>query len=238
MKEILEELKGSMGGIVGSFVVTENGDVASQDVPELMEEPIIRVSRTMHHVIKVIKATRSVDKLTVDSENAQLISIPTNNRILAVIAEKNINQPLFKLMSNMAAAQIKDSPTQSPPPKEPEFNGTKICELYDELFGAAAKRLVNIIGPKSAVHFNEGAEEVLRSHPNMFNGIRFGPSGKPDIAMIKENCSKITDKAELIRALDKLLYSMLETVKRVAGAKQEQKAMDEIQIIKSEYGEV
>jgi predicted regulator of Ras-like GTPase activity (Roadblock/LC7/MglB family) len=238
MKEILEELKGSMGGIVGSFIVTENGDVANQDVPELMEEPIIRVSKTLHHVIKVIRATRSVHKLTVDSENALLISIPADSRILVVIAEKDINQPLFKLMSNMAAAKVKDAPTPPPAPKEPEFNGGKICDLYDALFGAAAKRLANIIGPKSAVHFNEGADEVLRSHPSVFNGIRFGPNGKPEISMIRENCSKITDKAELIKALDKMLYSMLETVKRVAGPKQEQKATDEIQKIKSEYGEV
>jgi predicted regulator of Ras-like GTPase activity (Roadblock/LC7/MglB family) len=238
MKEILEELKGSMGGVIGSFVINGKGDVAANDMPELMGGVINKVSKTMHHVTSVIKATRSVDKITVDSDSAKLISIPTDGKILVVLAEKNINQPLFKLMSNMAVQKVKESPEVSIAPKEPEFNVDKIANHYDLLYGAAAKRLANIIGPKSGQIFNEGSDHVKNSYPKLLSGIIFGRDGKPDIEKIKENAAQIPKKDELLEGLDELLLSMLDSVKKTAGAKQEQKAMDEIQKIKSSEGEI
>jgi predicted regulator of Ras-like GTPase activity (Roadblock/LC7/MglB family) len=229
MKEILEELKHSMSGIVGSFVVGKDGEVIANDVPDLMNDPVNRVSKTLQHVTSVIKATRSVDRLTVDSESAKFISIPVGEKMLVVIAEKNINLPLFKLMTNMASTKLKDAPT---PPKEPSFDAGKICDLYDQLYGAAAKRLANIIGQKSATHFDEGSTAVKISYPNLFNGIRFDPTGKPDIIVIRENAIKITSKDDLTRALDELLESMLDSVQRVAGPKQRQRALEEISKIK------
>src|SRR3972149_4503868 len=94
MKDILVELKGSMGGIIGSFVIGGDGEVVAQDMPDLMAGSISKVSKTLHHVTNVIKATKSMDRLTVDSESAKLLSFPANDRLLVVIAEKNINQPL------------------------------------------------------------------------------------------------------------------------------------------------
>jgi predicted regulator of Ras-like GTPase activity (Roadblock/LC7/MglB family) len=236
MKEILEELKGSMGGIIGSFIVSENGVVLAQDVPNLMTEPLNKVSKTLHHVTNVIKATRSVDRLTVDSENAKLISIPADSRILGVVTEKTVNQPLLKLMSNMAVSKIKEAQTipAEPAAKTSEFDVEKICDLYDKLFAVPSKRLSNLIGPKSAIHFKEGTEDVRKSLQGLFDGISFDNTGKPDIDKIKENAGNITNKDEFNDALDEMLLSMLDVLKKIAGAKQEQRAMDEIQRIKSE----
>lgn len=49
MQAILEELKGSMGGIVGSFVIGERGKVLAQDVPKSMSGELGKVSMTLHH---------------------------------------------------------------------------------------------------------------------------------------------------------------------------------------------
>ncbi len=232
MKEILEDLKSSVRGIVGSFVVGENGEVIAKDVPSLMNDPANNVAKTLNHVTKVMKATRSVDRLIVDSESARFISIPVGERILVIIAEKNINQPLFKLMTNMAAAKLIEAPT---PPKGPTFDAGKICDFYDLLYSVTAKRLANIIGPKSAIHFNEGSTAVKISHPNMFNDINFDSTGKPDITEIKENAIKIKSKDELTRALNDLLKSMLDSVEMVAGPKQKKKALEEISKIREEH---
>jgi predicted regulator of Ras-like GTPase activity (Roadblock/LC7/MglB family) len=231
IKDVLRDLRESMTGIIGSFIMSDAGEVESEDVPELMADPIEKVSKTLHHVIRVIQATRDVEKLTVDSETVRIISLPADGRMLGVVTEKNINQPLFKLMSNMAVAKIKETPKQ-PTSKAPEFDVEEICEHYNQLFAAAAKRLANIIGPKSAYHFSEGAQKVRKSYPNLFNGIVFDSKGMPDMAMLREKSREISEKEELVLAFDEMLLSMLDTVKKIAGPKQEQKAMDEVQKIK------
>lgn len=236
MKEILEELKSSMNGIVGSLVVGNDGEVIAKDVPDLMEDQVFSVSKTLHHVTSVIKATRSVDKLTLDTVSVKLISLPSEDRTLTVITEKNVNLPLFNLMSDIAITKIKDAPVAPKAPKKPKFDAGRICDLYDQLYGAAANRLANIIGPKSATHFKEGAEAVKTKYPNFFNGMSFGSSGKPDMITIRSKAVSIPTKDELIKALDELLQSMLESVEKVAGPKQEQRAVDEIAQLKSEYG--
>lgn len=238
MKNILEELKGSMKGIIGSFVVDADGKIAAEDMPDLMSGKIDTVSMTLHHVTDVIKATRSFDKITVDSDSAKLIAIPANDRILVVAAEKNLNLPLFKLMSNMATSKLKDAPASPVKPKEPAFDSSKVCDVYDLLYGAVAKRLANIIGPKSAVHFREGADAVIKSYPGIYNGLGFASSGKPDMESIKAHAKAVSNKEELLDALDEMLLAMLDSVKKVAGAKQEQKAMDEVQQIKSQHFEI
>jgi predicted regulator of Ras-like GTPase activity (Roadblock/LC7/MglB family) len=233
MKEVLQELKGSMNGIVGSFIISEEGEVEAMDVPEIMEEPISKVAKTLHHVSNVIKSTKTVDKLTVDSKDLSLISIPAEKRILVVVTEKNINRPLFKLISNMAITKVKKAPMT---PKAPPLDTGKICDLYDRLFGAAAKRLANIIGPKSATHFEAGAEEIKKSYPDLLGGLKFGSTGKPDMIEIRENARKISHKKEILEPFDKLLFSMLETVRNVAGSKQVEKANEEIEKIRDDYG--
>ncbi|RMF91322.1 MAG: hypothetical protein D6733_01520 [Methanobacteriota archaeon] len=233
MKEILEELKGSISGVIGSFVIGEKGEVAAKDVPEIMAGAVEKVSKTLHHVTNVIKASKAFEKMTVDSESATLIAIPANGRILVVVAEKTINLPLFKLMSNMAISKLKEAPAPEAEPEKPAFDAGRVCDVYDQLFGAAAKRLANIIGPKSAHHFAEGAAEVLKNNPDVFEGVTFHSTGKPDMMKIRENAKNISDKDRLLDAFDELLLSMLDSVKKTAGAIQEQKAMDEIQRIRS-----
>jgi predicted regulator of Ras-like GTPase activity (Roadblock/LC7/MglB family) len=236
MKEILVELKASMHGIIGSFVVGEDGEVIAKDVPDLMDGHVNKMSKTLQHVISIIQTTRSVHQLTVDSARVKLISLPSNGRTLTVIAEQNINWPLFNLMSDMAITKIRAAPEAPAVPIAPTFDVGKVCQLYDQLYGAAAKRLANIIGPKSASHFKEGAEAVKMSYPHLFGLLSFDSFGKPDMIKIQESASSIPTKDELIEALDKLLLSMLDTVKKVAGEKQEQKAYYEIQQIKREHG--
>jgi len=238
MKEILSELKGSMKGIIGAFVVGEDGDIIAQDVPELMNEAVGKVSKTLHHVTNVIKSTKSVDKLTVDSDNAKLISIPVDGRILVVITEKGINQPLFKLMSNMALSKIKSAPAAPAKPEAPSFDSGKICDLYAQLYGAAGKRLANIIGPKCASIFAQGAEGVEKAYPELLEGLSFGSTGIPDMIRIREKARQFSSKEKLIEALDELLLSMLDSVRKTAGPKQEQKALDEIEKLKSARSEL
>lgn len=233
MKEILNELEESLGGIIGSFVIGKDGSLESSHVPDIMADAAGRVSKTLHHVTRVIRSTRTMDKLTVVSDNALLIALPLDDRILVVLTEKGINQALFKLMSNMAISKLQAIPSAPAAPPKPSFDCDAVCSLYEKLYSSASKRLANIIGPKSAVHFSEGSEEVISSHLDLFEGLSFDRMGRPDMDLIKSRAKGITDKDRLTEGLDDLLLSMLDTVRSVAGPKQEQKAMDEIQKIKS-----
>jgi len=229
MREILLELRESMSGIVGSFVLDSEGEIIAEDVPELLEGPANKISKSLHHVTSVIRATRTVDKLTVDSENAKFISIPAGDKVLVVVAEKTINQPLFQLMSNMAGSKLKKAKTPARTLRKDEASREEIIAFYDQLFSEAAKRLANIIGPKSATHFYEGSAAVRNSHPTLFANLGFGPGGKPDTSALQKNAGNIGSVNDLTKGLEELLETMLETVQQVAGSKQRARALEEIE---------
>jgi hypothetical protein len=324
MMEILGELNHGVDEIIASFIIDENGGVEAQEGPELMAGPIDMVSKTLFHFTNVVQSTKPINKLTFESERAKLISIPFDGLILVVLAEKNINQPLFKLMSNMVISKIRESPRSTPgsPPTKasvpatiepiesrpvydlldesvlegaqasftlidrygkvidskksipldnfepgdtvefnivkrvrqkinvarykvketPSFDVNKICDLYDQLFGVVGRRLARIVGPKSAVYFKVGANSIEKNYPKLFEDLSFNVHGKPDMSTLRDRAKKISNKDELIEALDELLLCMFDTVKKIIGSKQEQKAfraLDETleSIKKTEGGE-
>lgn len=245
MKETLEELKESISGIVGSFVIDEKGGVAAQDVPELMAGSVSKVSKTLHHVINVIKATKPIENMIIDSDNAKVIVMSANGRMFVVIAEKSINLPLFKLMSNMAISKIKEAPKPvTVKPSMPEVSAAdtadigNICSLYNQMFEVVAKKLTIIFGPGAAKMFDEKLKDAREKHPKLLENVGFEATGKPEISKLTLNASKVP-KDELIEGLEAILGGMLEAVKSTAGVKVAEKALNETKKIKEDHkGEI
>jgi len=244
MKVILEELKKSMGGIIGSFVIGEGGVLEAQDVPEVMHGHTETVSRTIYHTIHAMEEAKSVERMTVDSENAKLVVLPADGRLLVVIGEKNLNLPLFKLISSMIVSKIREEPVaearavaEEKPAPQPAPDAERICRLYDGMFEIAAKKLLLILGPGAGRLFAEKAGGVMRKYGALFEGVGFGRDGKPEIEKILKNAAGVS-REELIEGLEGLLEAMLEGVMATAGARVADKARVEINTIKEENKEV
>jgi predicted regulator of Ras-like GTPase activity (Roadblock/LC7/MglB family) len=236
MKETLKELKENIGGIIGHFVIDENRNVIARDVPKLMTGAIDKSSKPLHYIINVIKTAKTFDRIIIDCENAKLIAMPTGDRILVVIAEKNINLPLLRLLSNMAVSKIKDAPvavsknvskTESQTADVPVLASDKLCNLYDSLFGIAAEKLTIFYGADVIQMFDEPVKEVKEKHPKLLKNVGLGEDGKPEIAKLKTNAKNLS-KEKLIAGLEDLLLAMLEAVKSNVGPSIADETINEI----------
>ncbi|RMF91321.1 MAG: hypothetical protein D6733_01515 [Methanobacteriota archaeon] len=243
MKDTLEELRGSMGGILGSFVIGGQGGVDAEDVPEIMGGALPRVSKTIYHVLEAIGATKKLEKMTVDSENGKLIVIPAGERILVVIAEKSINVPLLRLMSNMAVSKIKAAPAVEAPkaaeekkeeaPPAESAEAERILDVYGRMYEVTAKKITFILGPGAAKLFEERIEGVRGKHPALLKGVSVGGDGRPDMARLKENAKGLS-RDELVAGLEDVLAAMVDAVGSTAGGKVAEKTLTEIAKIKEE----
>ncbi|MFV1917692.1 MAG: hypothetical protein ACC618_04410 [Patescibacteria group bacterium] len=255
MQAILEELKGSMGGIIGSFVIGEGGTVIAQDVPQIMSKELGKVSMTLYHGTKVIKESHPVDKLTIDSESTKLISVDMGNRLLVVIAEKNVNIAIFKLFSNMIISKLKEIPSKEvkPPvqekvkaaedetpakerPAAPDYDVEAVFTYYNTLFSKASSKLLLILGPGATKLFDKKLDQIPKKYQKIFTNVKFGSDGKLNLAKIKLNTRQVS-KEELIAGLEEALSKMIEAVRETSGSKMGDKLLDEINKIKEENKE-
>jgi predicted regulator of Ras-like GTPase activity (Roadblock/LC7/MglB family) len=232
LRDTLDELKNIMKGIHGSFIIDEKGDVAALDLPEKLEEKAVKISKLLYYVINVMKGTRPFERMILDSENQKFIAIIVEGRILVVMAEKDVNIPLLKMVSQIAVSRVQKEkvlPGLQRKISTDELN--KICNAYDELFGVPAQKLKEIFGEEAARMFDEKLTEVREDHPKLFSDVGIGLDGKPKISKIKMNSSEVSGD-ELAAGLEDMLVSMLETLKDTAGANIADKAIDEIIKIK------
>jgi predicted regulator of Ras-like GTPase activity (Roadblock/LC7/MglB family) len=252
MKETLEELKGSMGGIIGSYVIGEGGKVLSQDVPEPIGENLDKVSLTLYHGTKVIKESNPIEKLTIDFESAKLISVDMDGRILVVIAEKNLNLAVFKLFSRMVISKLKEIPSDEVKPSvkkeekvvedevpaqdstvDPDYYIKPVCNFYDSLFSSASSKLLFLLGPGASKIFNKKLELIPKKHKKIFTNIEFGGDGKLNLTQLKENARQVSQD-ELITGLEYALLGMVDAVNETSGEKMRDKVLDEINKIKDQ----
>ncbi len=234
MKSTLEELKKIMSGIEGSFIIDETGEVMFHDLPEDMEKNAGRISKLFYYVVSVMKASKVFDRVIIDSDARKFIAMLARERILVVIADRDVNLPLLKLVSNIAVSKLKEDQV-APSPKR-KMNGEKIneiCNIYDELFTAAANRLKEIFGSDAAQMFEKNLSDVREGHPKLLSGVGFAPDGRPKMARLKLNSNDVTEE-ELKSGLEDLLVSMLETMKDTAGPVIADKSINEIIKIKEE----
>jgi len=242
MKEILDEFRGSMAGILGAFVIDETGAVVAESMPDIMKGASSKVSRAVKHVVDVIKATKPLERITVDGENGKFILMNANGRILVVLTQKDVNLALFKLMGNMAAVKIKEA--KAVPAAAAKAKGAlsageigAICSAYDDIFSTVARRLANVIGPKAASLFESGTTAVRRAHAGVYIDVKFDPTGKPNMLKIKENAAS-SSKAELLLSLEELAASMVEVVRANAGSTMAEKARDEVEKLREKYRDI
>ncbi len=220
-----------MTGVIGSFVIDETGAFVSNNLPKELVEKADKLSKLLFYVASVMKATRPFERIIVTSENLTVVAMLVRNRILVVVAEKDINIPLLKLVTNIVVSKLREEKALTTKKKMPLDEVNKLCNYYDLLYGLAAKKLMEIFGSESPEMFSKKLKGVTEDHPKLLASVGFGLDGKPKIARLKMNAGEVT-RDELVAGLEDLLVSMLETIKETAGAHIADKTIDEIIKIK------
>jgi len=235
MKETLEELRGIMNGVIGGFVIDETGKLAAQDLPKSYVGRARRSSKILYYVASVMKATRPFERVLIDAGNLKIVVMLAGDMILVVLAERDVNLPLLKLVSNMALARLRGerraAVAESERLSQAEVN--RICNFYDGLYSLVAGRLIEIFGEEAAEMFAVKAREVREEHPKLFSNLDFSRNGTPRLSRLKLTAGAFT-REELVAGLEDLLVSMLETLKSTAGPMVADKTIDEIIRVKEE----
>ena len=234
MKATLEELKGIMDGIIGSFVIDENGEVAALELSEPLAEKAKKLSKLIHYVTTVMRSTRPFERIIIDSESLKLLTMSANEKMLVVIADKDIHLPLLKLVSMVAVKRLKEEKRHARDKKRITSSDiNSICNFYEVLFTAVAKRLIDIFGGEAAQMFDKKLEEIKEDHPRLLADVSFDPNSTLKMSRVKMNAAELS-RDELKAGLEDVLVSMLETLKFTAGANVADKAIDDIIRIKEE----
>ncbi|GBE56401.1 MAG TPA: hypothetical protein ENH13_00580 [Euryarchaeota archaeon] len=231
MKAALEELKNIMTGIRGSFVIDEKGLIGAEDLPMELSKKAAKISKLLYYVSDVMKSTREFERIIVDSEDMKLVVMTVNSRLLVVVADKNINLPLLKLVSRAAISKVKRVRLAPRVERIDPVKAERIIERYNKLFNVAAEKLTGIFESQAAPMFNSKFYEVREDHPVLLKSVGFQDDGLPEMNRLKSN-AKLVSYDELVAGLEDILVSMLETLKDTAGSNIADKAIDEIIQIK------
>jgi len=233
LKAALEELKNIMTGIRGSFVIDEKGAVGAEDLPADLSEKAAKISKLLYYVSDVMKSTREYERIIVDSEDMKLVAMTVNSRLLVIVADKNINLPLLKLVSRAAISKVKSERLQPRVARIDPAKAAQIIERYHRLFSVPADKLTEIFQIQAAPMFNSKFYEMREDHPILLKSVGFQDDGLPEMKRLKSN-SMLVSNDELLAGLEDILVSMLETLKDTAGGNIADKAIDEIIQIKED----
>lgn len=233
MEDTLLELKKIMNGIQGSFVLGDEGVILARDLPPDLVEKAESISKLIFYVIGVMKATKPFERVIMDSGDYKIISIPIRKNVLVVLASKEINIPLLKLVSNITKTKLKkeDESTGGGVIDPPQLH--KLTLLYDELYGVVGRRLFEIFGEDAQEMFASKSGELKEDHPALFGDLSFDSTPKPRISRIKANAAKLA-KDEIFSGYEDLLSFMIETLRDTAGKNIAEKTFDEIVTIKNQ----
>ena len=166
---ILEEIRSSTDGIIGSFITTETGKVIESDVPALFENELNNASESLSYLAEIAEESRDFDSLMIEAQDGYISLTKSNDdKYLGVIASSNTNLQVLNIITKKAAGNL-EMPEQAvsakPEPSAPIENvemSDGISERdRDAIFSEIIGKIQILYGPKVAtMHLDEALASV------------------------------------------------------------------------------
>lgn len=107
MTKIFDDIRSSMPGIVGSFILDADGGLVASDVPALFAGDLDSLASNLYYLSEVAKDSKSsFTKLMINGTNGHISYIVSGEASLGIVTSKSCDVGLLNLVESKAAAAL------------------------------------------------------------------------------------------------------------------------------------
>ncbi|MDO9516573.1 MAG: hypothetical protein Q7J10_00845 [Methanosarcinaceae archaeon] len=166
---ILEEIRSSTDGIIGSFIATDSGKVVESDVPALFEDELNNASESLSYLAEIAQESKDFESILIEAQDGYVSFTKSNkDTYLGIIASGNTNLQVLNIITKKAAANL-EMPEQAISTKPAPSNPIKNIDMLDginerdrdAIFSEIIGKIQILYGPKVAtMHLDEALASV------------------------------------------------------------------------------
>jgi len=123
--DVFREIRNSVNGVVGLYVMDSKGNLLASDVPELFRNELKSVSSDLLQLAEIIRLKRSLDRIVIEADHGYITLNYNNDIFLGAFASKNTDVELLELVANKAISTIRPENIQpKAQPQQPAMAST------------------------------------------------------------------------------------------------------------------
>ncbi|MCL7474834.1 MAG: hypothetical protein SCH39_01375 [Methanosarcinales archaeon] len=107
MANIFEDIRNTVDGVVGSYLMNMNGEIIAHDVPKLFENELFQSSSGLFQLIDIFRSRIPINSLEVKADQGYIQLAVNKNYILGTFASKHADESLLNLIVKKAITTIK-----------------------------------------------------------------------------------------------------------------------------------
>ena len=106
MTNIFEDIKNTVKGVVGSYLMDMNGEIIAYDMPKLFEKELVQSSSDLFQLIDIFRSKIPINSLEIKAEQGFIQLAINKSYILGTFTSKNTDESLLNLIMKKAIMGI------------------------------------------------------------------------------------------------------------------------------------
>ncbi|MCL7413153.1 MAG: hypothetical protein M8353_06000 [ANME-2 cluster archaeon] len=107
MTTIFEDIRNTVEGVVGSYLMDMNGEIIAHDVPKLFENELFQSSSGLFQLIDIFRSRIPINSLEIKADEGFIQLVVNKRYILGTFASRHADESLLNLVMKKAITTIK-----------------------------------------------------------------------------------------------------------------------------------
>lgn len=104
---IFEDIRSSTDGIIGSFIITNCGEIVASDVPALFKNALENASESLFYLADIVQESKDFESLLIEAQDGHIcLTQGLDGKYLGVIASSNANLQVLNIVTKKAAVNL------------------------------------------------------------------------------------------------------------------------------------
>lgn len=147
--EIINSVKKSVKGVIGSAIIDDRGGIIAMDMPPIMKSEVEKIAFNVSFFVDTISSTRDVSRVNINATNGNVVIVSGEDASMMCITDREANVGLVQMIAKKAlsmyssekaapatAAREKAAAAPLPSPLAPESEEKQKRGFFRRLFGA------------------------------------------------------------------------------------------------------
>lgn len=124
MTKVFDEIKHTVNGVIGSYLMNMEGEILSNNVPQLFSNELVNASKDLFQLVDIVKYERPIKSIHVKADQGYIHLSVTDNFILGTFASKHADESMLALVTEKAIMSINPEEFKSGSPEITTEKGT------------------------------------------------------------------------------------------------------------------